>query len=108
MATEARNNIIAAAQNITSAKRYLNTIQFPYCKPEEVKVLETAAGRIYNDMLSHQRHQYVYANVYHSMYLRCKALVTWFQHVSFVDDSLATTEYLIYHAVLDLLIIAKI
>ncbi|XP_067942320.1 axoneme-associated protein mst101(2)-like isoform X2 [Watersipora subatra] len=81
VATEARNNIVAAAQNITSAKRYLNTIEFPYCKPAEVAVLEKAAAHVYTDMQSHQRHQYVYANVYHSMYLRCKELVKWFAHV---------------------------
>jgi len=81
VATEARNNVIAAAQNITSAKRYLNTIDFPYCKPEEVKVLENAAAHIYTDMQSQQRHRYVYANVYHSMYKRSKALVEWFSHV---------------------------
>ncbi|KAF6039638.1 hypothetical protein EB796_002056 [Bugula neritina] len=81
VATEARNNVVAACQNITSARRYLSTIEFPYCKPPEVKVLETAASHVYTDMLSQQRHQYVYANVYHIMYKRCKALIDWFTHV---------------------------
>lgn len=86
VATEARNNVVAACQNITSARRYLSTIEFPYCKPPEVKVLETAASHVYTDMLSQQRHQYVYANVYHIMYKRCKALIDWFTHVSVTCD----------------------
>lgn len=80
--TEGRNNFIAAAQNMRSAHRYLSTIAFPYCKPEEVKTLETAAANAYADVLSQQRHQYVYVNVYLRMYKQCKALVDWFSHVS--------------------------
>lgn len=81
--TEGRNNFIAAAQNIRSAHRYLNTIAFPYCKPEEVRTLEVATSNVYADVLSQQRHQYVYVNVYLAMYKRSKAVVDWFTHVSY-------------------------
>ena len=48
MATEARNNNIAAIQNITSAANYLgNSIKFPYAKPEEMEVLKKATNNIY-------------------------------------------------------------
>ena len=32
----ARNNLVAAAQNITGAQRYLSNVEFPYCAPSEV------------------------------------------------------------------------
>lgn len=82
LATESRNHSIAAAQNIAAANRYLKNIAFPYCKPEEVRTLETAAAHVYTDMRNPQRHQYVYVNVYLSMYKRCRALVDWFTYVS--------------------------
>ena len=33
----ARNNLVAAAQNITGAQRYLSNVEFPYCAPSEVE-----------------------------------------------------------------------
>ena len=32
----ARNNLVASAQNITGAQRYLTNVEFPYCTPSEV------------------------------------------------------------------------
>ena len=32
----ARNNLVAAAQNIQGAQRYLANVEFPYCSPSEV------------------------------------------------------------------------
>ena len=32
----ARNNLVAAAQNIQGAQRYLTNVEFPYCSPSEV------------------------------------------------------------------------
>ena len=45
--TEVRNNLIAALQNVQSTQRYLNTIEFPYCKPAEMETLQRAANNIY-------------------------------------------------------------
>lgn len=39
VAAETRNNLVAAAQNIQGAQRYLSNIQFPYCAPQEVETL---------------------------------------------------------------------
>lgn len=48
VATEVRNNNIAAIANIRSCARYLgDKIQFPYCKEEEMQTLERATQNIY-------------------------------------------------------------
>lgn len=49
--TEVRNNLIAAIQNVQSTQRYLNTIEFPYCKPAELETLTRAANNIYTGKL---------------------------------------------------------
>ena len=43
-----RNNLLAACQNVGSTQKYLNTIEFPYCKPDEMKTLERAYNNIYS------------------------------------------------------------
>ena len=40
MAMIARNNLVAAAQNIQGAQRYLSNVEFPYCSPSEVCTIE--------------------------------------------------------------------
>lgn len=40
MAMIARNNLVAAAQNIQGAQRYLSNVEFPYCSPSEVCTVE--------------------------------------------------------------------
>lgn len=48
VATETRNNNIAAMANIRSCDRYLgDRIQFPYCKEDEMKTLERATENVY-------------------------------------------------------------
>ena len=81
MATEARNNLIAAAQNITSAQRYLNNIKFPYCEPAEIETLNRACQNIYIDMQSNDRHQHAY-QCFNVTYRRAAALMQWFDSVS--------------------------
>ena len=39
VASEVRNNLVAAAQNINGAQRYLANVTFPYCTPDEVETL---------------------------------------------------------------------
>ena len=39
VAVETRNNLVAAAQNIQGAQRYLTNVQLPYCAPPEVATL---------------------------------------------------------------------
>jgi len=80
MATEARNNFIAASQNITSAQRYLQNITFPYCKPEEVTTLNRATNNIYTDMQTNERHTHAF-QCYNTTHRRAAALLQWFDHV---------------------------
>ncbi|KAL5019966.1 hypothetical protein ScPMuIL_002858 [Solemya velum] len=80
VATEVRNNLIAAAQNITNAQRYLSNIEFPYCKPNEIDTLQKAFTNIYIDMRSHDRHQHAW-NCYMVTHKRTAALLQWFDYV---------------------------
>ena len=81
MATETRNNLIAANQNITSAQRYLSTIQFPYCKQDEMQTLTRATNNIYTDMQTPDRHSHA-NQCYTVTHKRAAALLQWFDHVS--------------------------
>ncbi len=81
MATETRNNLVAANQNISSAQRYLHTIQFPYCKPEEMNTLTRATNNIYTDMQTNERHEHA-MQCYSVTHKRASALLQWFDHVS--------------------------
>lgn len=85
-ATETRNNLIAASQNIGNAHRYLNNIDFPYCKPAEMDTLNKACNNIYTDMQSHDRHQHA-MQCYSITHRRTAALIQWFDSVSLVAGS---------------------
>lgn len=56
LASETRNNLVAAAQNINGAQRYLSNVQFPYCAPPEVDTLNKAslnpAGQVWITLLT--------------------------------------------------------
>ncbi|RUS88124.1 hypothetical protein EGW08_004086 [Elysia chlorotica] len=80
LATETRNNLIAASQNILSAKRYLNNIKFPYCETDEMAMLDRACSNIYIDMQSAERHQHA-MQCYSVTHRRCAALLQWFDNV---------------------------
>ncbi|XP_060574309.1 uncharacterized protein LOC132732000 isoform X2 [Ruditapes philippinarum] len=79
-ATETRNNLIAAVQNVQSTQRYLNTIQFPYCQPCEMETLSRAANNIYTDMVDKGRHKHAFT-CYEVTYKRAAALLQWFDNV---------------------------
>ena len=81
MATDVRNHVIAAGQNVTSAQRYLNNIKFPYCEPAEIQTLNRACENIYIDMQTPARHEHAY-KCYYVTYRRCAALKQWFDSVS--------------------------
>nr|XP_054751462.1 uncharacterized protein LOC129257208 isoform X2 [Lytechinus pictus] len=79
-AAEARNNLVAAAQNITTAQQYLNTIKFPYCTPDEIETLNKAINNIFTDMMHPDRHKHA-MECYVTVYKRSAALIQWFEHV---------------------------
>ncbi|XP_078327394.1 uncharacterized protein LOC111115419 isoform X1 [Crassostrea virginica] len=80
IATEARNNLIAAIQNLQSCQKYLDNIDFPYCKPKEVTTLEKATNNIYIDMQSPDRHKHA-GECYSVTHRRAAALLQWFDNV---------------------------
>eukprot|EP00058_Branchiostoma_floridae_P017716 XP_002603205.1 hypothetical protein BRAFLDRAFT_126988 [Branchiostoma floridae] len=81
VAAEARNNFVAASQNISGAQRYLSTITFPYCTPQEVKTLNSAISHIFTDMQAgEQRYQHAY-DCYNKTHRRAAALIQWFDMV---------------------------
>ena len=47
IASETRNNLVAASQNIQGAQRYLSNVQFPYCAPSEVETLNKVRKYIF-------------------------------------------------------------
>ncbi|XP_052786839.1 uncharacterized protein LOC128222078 isoform X2 [Mya arenaria] len=81
MATEARNNNVAAVQNLEACARYLGTsIEFPYCKPQELQTLTLATQNIYIDMQDANRHQHA-TMCYDTTWRRASALLQWFDNV---------------------------
>merc|ERR1711936_339477 len=82
----ARNNLVAAAQNITGAQRYLTNVEFPYCTPSEVATLNKATAYIFTDMQTPERHQHA-LDCYTTTNKRCGALLQWINQV--VNNTIA-------------------
>ena len=80
IASIARNNLVAAAQNIQGAQRYLTNVQFPYCAPPEVATLNKATAYIFTDMQTADRHQHA-LDCYSTTAKRCGALLQWINQV---------------------------
>ncbi|CAG0905761.1 unnamed protein product [Darwinula stevensoni] len=80
VASEARNNLTAAAQNIQGAHRYLDNITFPYCTPDEVETLQRATMYVYTDMQNLERHEHA-EKCYVTTHKRAAALLQWFDQV---------------------------
>ncbi|PVD36402.1 hypothetical protein C0Q70_03385 [Pomacea canaliculata] len=93
MATEVRNNLIAASSNIVNAKRYLNNIRFPYCEPGEIATLQRACNNVYVDMRTPDRHQHAF-QCYDVTFKRAAALLQWFDSVikNHIDKDLVTVK----------------
>ncbi|KAK6017693.1 hypothetical protein OSTOST_16782, partial [Ostertagia ostertagi] len=49
-AAEARNNFIAAAQNVQSCRMYLNKVEFPYATEEEILLMEDTATKAFKNV----------------------------------------------------------
>ena len=96
MAMIARNNLVAAAQNIQGAQRYLSNVEFPYCSPSEVcsktlitrddqfifqvATLNKATAYIFTDMQTTERHGHA-GECYETTAKRCGALLQWINMV---------------------------
>ncbi|XP_043212333.1 golgin subfamily A member 1-like isoform X5 [Amphibalanus amphitrite] len=80
MAAEARNNLVAASQNIEGAHRTLSHVEFPYCNPDEVETLNKATSYVFTDMQSEERHAHA-GQCYDITHKRAAALLQWFDQV---------------------------
>ena len=97
MAMIARNNLVAAAQNIQGAQHYLSNVEFPYCSPQEVDIdrniyldrsllifkvatLNKATAYIFTDMQTSERHAHA-GECYETTAKRCGALLQWINMV---------------------------
>ena len=84
-ATEVRNNLVAANQNLQNTRTYLKNIELPYCTEDDLKTLQGLAQGTYQDMQSVQRQRYV-VEIVQALRKRCAALNQWFD--SIIKDSL--------------------
>lgn len=79
-ATEVRNNLIAAYQNLVNTKSYLKNVTFPYCTDDDLKSLQSLSAASYQDMMSPERQKYA-QKIIAELIKRCFHLNQWFDQV---------------------------
>uniref|UniRef100_A0A914XMV8 Uncharacterized protein n=1 Tax=Plectus sambesii TaxID=2011161 RepID=A0A914XMV8_9BILA len=79
-AAEARNNFIAAGQNVQSCRVYLGKVQFPYCTEEEMANLESTVNSAFNDIQTNATLKKA-LTVYKYTHKKVAALIQWFDQV---------------------------
>uniref|UniRef100_A0A7E4VDU3 DUF4200 domain-containing protein n=1 Tax=Panagrellus redivivus TaxID=6233 RepID=A0A7E4VDU3_PANRE len=84
-AAEARNNFIAAGQNVQSCRVYLGRVKFPYATEEEMAAMETAIQNSFNDIQSNV-HLKKALGVYQNTHKKITALIQWFDKV--INDTI--------------------
>jgi hypothetical protein len=84
-ATEVRNNLVAANQNLINTKSYLSNIDLPYCEQKDLDTLKNLAAGTFQDMQTVERENYA-LNILQVLRKRCAALNQWFDRV--INDTL--------------------
>jgi hypothetical protein len=79
-ATEVRNNLIAAYQNLVNTKAYLKNVTFPYCTDDDLKSLQNLSAGSYQDMMTPERQKYA-LSIIQELLKRCYHLNQWFDQV---------------------------
>lgn len=79
-ATEVRNNLIAAYQNLVNTRAYLKNVTFPYCTEEDLKSLQNLSAGSYQDMMTPERQKYA-LSIIQELLKRCYHLNQWFDQV---------------------------
>uniref|UniRef100_A0A0N5A8W4 DUF4200 domain-containing protein n=1 Tax=Syphacia muris TaxID=451379 RepID=A0A0N5A8W4_9BILA len=80
-AAEARNNFIAAGQNVQSCRIYLGKkVKFPYCTEEEMEEMDRTINLSFNDIQSNATLKKA-LTVYKHTHKKVAALVQWFDKV---------------------------
>ena len=80
LAYDARNLFVSASQSVYAALHYLPHIEVPYCRPEEMLVMDKAIAYIFLDMMSKERHDHA-LNCYQTTLKRVGALKQWLSQV---------------------------
>ncbi|GMR52428.1 hypothetical protein PMAYCL1PPCAC_22623, partial [Pristionchus mayeri] len=84
-AAEARNNFIAAGQNVQSCRVYLGKVQFPYATEEEMALLETTVNSSFKDVQSDETLEKA-LKIYQDTHKKVAALIQWFDKV--INDTI--------------------
>lgn len=79
-ATEVRNNLIAAYQNLVNTRAYLKNVTFPYCTEDDLKSLQNLSAGSYQDMMTPERQKYA-LSIIQELLKRCYHLNQWFDQV---------------------------
>uniref|UniRef100_A0A1I8A967 DUF4200 domain-containing protein n=1 Tax=Steinernema glaseri TaxID=37863 RepID=A0A1I8A967_9BILA len=79
-AAEARNNFIAAGQNVQSCRVYLGKVNFPYATEEEMATMETTVNGAFNDIQTNESLKKS-LGVYQTTHKKISSLVQWFDKV---------------------------
>ncbi|KAI6174898.1 hypothetical protein M3Y97_00972500 [Aphelenchoides bicaudatus] len=84
-AAEARNNFIAAGQNVQSCRVYLGRVKFPYATEEEMALMEQAIQNAFTDIQSNASLKKA-LGVYQNTHKKIAALIQWFDKV--INDTI--------------------
>uniref|UniRef100_A0A915C8K2 Uncharacterized protein n=1 Tax=Parascaris univalens TaxID=6257 RepID=A0A915C8K2_PARUN len=84
-AAEARNNFIAATQNVQSCRVYLGKVHFPYCTEEEMSLMNEALNSAFNDIQTNATLKKS-LDVYKTTHKKLASLLQWFDKV--INDTI--------------------
>ncbi|KAI6233822.1 hypothetical protein M3Y99_00873700 [Aphelenchoides fujianensis] len=80
-AAEARNNFIAAGQNVQSCRVYLGRVKFPYATQEEMRQMERAIHTAFTVDIQSDSTLKKSLEVYQKTHEKLSALIQWFDKV---------------------------
>ncbi|KHN79662.1 hypothetical protein Tcan_11781, partial [Toxocara canis] len=84
-AAEARNNFIAATQNVQSCRVYLGKVQFPYCTEKEMSLMNETLNSAFNDIQTNSTLKKA-LDVYKATHKKLASLLQWFDKV--INDTI--------------------
>ncbi|PAV57548.1 hypothetical protein WR25_02298 [Diploscapter pachys] len=79
-AAEARNNFVAAAQNVQSCRMYLNKVEFPYATEAEINHLEDTVARAFKNVQDDGEVKKA-LKVFQDTQKKVASLIQWFDKV---------------------------
>ncbi|CAJ0963906.1 unnamed protein product, partial [Mesorhabditis belari] len=79
-AAEARNNFIAAGQNVQSCRVYLGKVQFPYATEDEMTQMENTVNSAFKDVQNDSTIDKA-ARMFQETHVRITSLIQWFDKV---------------------------